>query len=60
MIDITKASGEQDEFSEEKIRKSLICSGADEAQIDKIIKEVSTNSTMLLRPNKITVLPLHC
>jgi len=42
MIHITKASGEQAEFSEEKIRKSLRRSGASEEQINRIVKEVST------------------
>src|SRR5688572_22822137 len=40
MIYITKASGQQDEFSEEKIRKSLRRSGATEKDIDRIVTEV--------------------
>ncbi|MDH4472207.1 MAG: ATP cone domain-containing protein [Fluviicola sp.] len=37
---VTKASGEQNPFSEEKIRASLRRSGADEEQIDSILHEV--------------------
>jgi len=39
-LSVTKASGEQSPFSEEKIRTSLRRSGADEAQIDFILQEV--------------------
>lgn len=37
---VTKASGEKSAFSEEKVRKSLRKSGADNNQIDFIIKEI--------------------
>lgn len=37
---VTKASGEQHPFSEEKIRSSLRKSGADDEQIDSILHEV--------------------
>lgn len=37
---VTKASGEQNPFSEEKIRASLRRSGADDEQIDSILHEV--------------------
>jgi len=37
---VTKTSGEKHPFSEEKLRKSLLKSGADKGQIDFIIREI--------------------
>ncbi|WP_300662837.1 restriction endonuclease [Fluviicola sp.] len=37
---VTKASGEKSPFSEEKVRKSLLRSGADNEQIDFILEEI--------------------
>ncbi|AEA45169.1 restriction endonuclease [Fluviicola taffensis] len=42
-LTVTKASGEQSPFSEEKIKKSLRRSGADEDQIDFILQEIKKN-----------------
>lgn len=41
LLHITKASGERDAFSEEKVRKSLRRSGVAEEQIEPIIREIS-------------------
>ncbi len=38
---VTKASGETAPFIEEKLRKSLLRSGADETQVDIILKDIS-------------------
>lgn len=40
-ISITKASGQIVPFSEEKLRNSLIRSGADDNQVDEILREIS-------------------
>lgn len=39
---VTKSSGETEQFNEEKLRRSLRRSGADESLIDQIIKDLST------------------
>lgn len=52
-IVITKASGETSIFSEEKLRNSLTRAGADDSQIDHILKIVSEKLTPGISTKKI-------